>query len=127
MCSIEIRKPVFPETRADKINSRCHSDKAAPLETRAKTGILKTPIAIIALNALGPAIAVIRIAITKLGNANTKSLNRMTASSIKLPLHVAANNPNGTPKSTPMPTATNATAIDVRAPTIIIDSISLPK
>ena len=80
-----------------------------------------------ALNALGPAIAVIRIAITKLGNANTKSLNRMTPSSMILPLQVAANNPNGTPMSTPIPTATNATAIDVRAPTMIIVSISRPK
>ena len=35
--------------------------------------------------------------------------------------------PSGTPSPIPMPTATMATAIEVRAPTISIDSMSRPK
>ena len=90
-----------------------HCVKAAPLATLAKTGILKIPIAIIALNAPGPITAVIKIAIIRAGNAKIKSLNLITRSSKNVPLFPAAINPKGKPNNIPMPTATNATAIEV--------------
>ena len=89
--------------------------------------MLKIPIAIIALNAPGPNTAVIKIAIISAGKANIRSLNLITKSSKKVPLFAAAIIPRGKPNMIPMLTATSATAIEVWAPTIIMDRISLPK
>ncbi len=84
------------------------------------------PMARIAFSAEGPKTAVIRMAMTRLGKAKTRSLPRMTTSSSRLPRLAAASRPSGTPTAMPMPTATMATAIEVRAPTISIDSMSRP-
>ena len=84
------------------------------------------PMAMIALVAEGPNTAVIRIAMTRLGKAKMRSLPRMITSSSRLPRVAAAARPSGTPMTTPMPTATRATASDTRAPTISIDSRSRP-
>ena len=127
ICSADIRKSVLPLTRAAKINSFCHRLKAAPRLTRAKTGILNIPIAIIAFIAPAPKSAVIRIAITKEGKANIKSFVRIITSSIREFFLAAAARPHGTPIEKPIPTAKSATANEVRAPIIIIDKISRPK
>ncbi len=84
------------------------------------------PMAMMALTAPGPKIAVIMIADKRAGNAKTRSFNRISASSTRPP-RAAASVPSGTPKPMPMPTATSATAIELRAPTMIIDSMSRPK
>ena len=81
----------------------------------------------IALKADGPKTAVIKIAIINEGKANTKSFPRIIKSSSQWPWFAAAHKPKGTPRAIPIPTATTATAIEVRAPTIIIEKISLPK
>ena len=51
----------------------------------------------------------------------------MIASSSSEPRRAAAISPSGTPNPMPMPTATSATAIDTRAPTMIIENTSRPK
>ncbi len=51
----------------------------------------------------------------------------MISSSIQDPLRAAAVRPSGTPSAMPMPTATSATAIEVRAPTMIMLNMSRPK
>ncbi len=85
------------------------------------------PMAMMALSAEGPNTAVIRTAISSDGKANTRSLPRITISSSQLPRRAAAARPSGTPSPMPMPTATSATAIDTRAPTMIIENTSRPK
>ena len=127
ICSADIRKSDLPLTRAAKINSFCQRLKAAPRLTRAKTGILNIPIAIIAFMAPAPKSAVMRIAITKDGNANIKSFVRIITSSIIEFFLVAATRPSGTPIKKPIPTAKRATANEVRAPIMIIDKMSRPK
>ena len=82
--------------------------------------------AMMALTALGPKAAVIRMAMTSEGKAKIRSLPRMMTSSIRPPRFAAATSPRGTPKPMPMPTATSATAIEVRAPTMTIDRMSRP-
>jgi len=89
--------------------------------------MLKIPIAMIALKADGPNTAVIKIAIINEGKANTKSFPRIIKSSSQWPWFAAAHKPKGTPRAIPIPTATTATAMEVRAPTIIMEKISLPK
>ena len=84
------------------------------------------PIAMMAFSADAPKTAVIITAIRRLGNANTRSFVRMMISSGRLPLRAAAASPRGTPTSMPIPTATSATAIDVRAPTISMLRMSRP-
>ena len=81
----------------------------------------------IALKAEGPRIAVIRIAMMSAGKAKMMSLPRITMSSSTEPRRAAARSPRGTPATIPIPTATTATAIEVRAPTISIDRMSRPK
>ena len=127
MCSTEMRAAFLPATRAARMNSRSQMGIAAPRTTRANTGILKMPMAMIALTAPAPKIAVIRMAMTREGNAKIRSLARMINSSIYDPLRAAAQSPKGIPSPMPIPTATNATAIEVRAPTIIILKMSRPK
>ncbi|RNF35989.1 hypothetical protein A7A09_000830 [Paracoccus methylarcula] len=89
--------------------------------------MLKMPMAMMALTADGPKIAVIRIAMTNEGKAKIRSLPRMIVSSSQLPRRAAAINPRGTPNPMPIPTATSATAMDTLAPTMIIDRMSRPK
>ena len=109
------------------MNSRFQTLSAAPRESRAKTGMLKMPMATIALSAPGPKTAVMRIAMTSEGKAKIRSLPRMISSSGQLPRRAAAARPSGTPSPAPIPTATKATEIEVRAPTMIIVSMSRPK
>ncbi len=85
------------------------------------------PMAMIAFSAEAPNTAVIMMAMSSDGKAKMRSLPRMMISSRSPPRPAAAASPSGTPSSTPMPTATSATAIDTRAPTISIDSTSRPK
>ena len=127
ICSIEIRTCDLPQTLADKIKSRSQIGSAAALDRRAKTGMLNIPIAIIAFTAEGPKTAVMRMAMTKEGNAKIRSFPRIMSSSRKDPLRVAEKSPRGTPTIIPIPTARSATAIDVRAPIIIMENISRPK
>ena len=84
------------------------------------------PMAMIALIAPGPKIAVIMIADSSAGNANTTSLSRISASSNRPP-RAAAHAPSGTPMPMPIPTATSATAIEFLAPTITMERMSRPK
>ena len=51
----------------------------------------------------------------------------MMISSSRLPRFAAAMRPSGTPTTMPIPTATIATASEVRAPTMSIESVSRPK
>ncbi len=51
----------------------------------------------------------------------------MMTSSRNDPWRAAAASPKGTPSPIPIPTAKSATAIDVRAPTMIIENKSRPK
>ena len=127
ICSIEIRASDLPQTLADITKSRSQSGSAAARVRRANTGILNIPIAIIALTADAPNTAVISIAITKEGNANIRSFPRIVSSSRKDPCLAAEKRPSGTPIIIPIPTANRATAIDVRAPIMIIENISRPK
>ena len=127
ICSAEMRSPDFPATRAARMKSRDHRPSAAPRERRANTGMLKMPMAMIAFTAPAPNTAVIRIAITSAGKANTRSLPRMMISSLQPPRKPAAASPSGMPNVMPMPTASTATAIEVRAPTMIIANTSRPK
>ena len=127
MCSTLIRTAPLPATRADRMNSRVQRLSAAPRVRRAKTGMLKMPMAMMAFSAEGPKTAVIRMAISSDGKAKTRSLPRMITSSNQLPRRAAAASPSGTPRPMPIPTATKATAMETRAPTMIIDRISRPK
>ena len=116
MCSTEMRAAPLPATRAARMKSRVQSDSAAPRVSRAKTGTLKMPIAMMAFTAEGPKTAVIMMAISSAGKAKTRSLPRMMTSSSSVPRRAAAASPSGTPSPMPMPTATSATAIETRAP-----------
>ena len=73
------------------------------------------------------AVAIVAVGIGMVVGVPLGLLPRITTSSISDPRVAAANNSSGTPTTMPMPTATIATAIEVRAPTISIDSISRPK
>jgi hypothetical protein len=86
MCSAEIRARPLPATRAASMKSRVQSDSAAPRVSRANTGMLKMPMAMMALIAPGPKTAVIMIAIRSEGKAKTRSLPRMMISSIRPPM-----------------------------------------
>ena len=57
----------LPAARAARMNSRGHSASAPARATRAKTGMLKMPMAMMALIAPGPKIAVIMIAESSAG------------------------------------------------------------
>ena len=127
ICSKEILKDPFPAILAEEIKSNVQIDIAAPLVTLAKTGILKTPIAKIALKAEGPNTAVIKIAITNDGKAKIRSFPLIIISSNNEPRHEAEIKPKGTPKNNPRPTAIKATDKEVCPPIIIIEKISLPK
>ena len=117
----------MPATRAARMKSRVQSDSAAPRVSRAKTGTLKMPMAMIAFSAEGPKTAVIMMAMSSAGKAKTRSLPRMITSSSSEPRRAAAASPSGTPSPMPIPTATSATAIETRAPTMIIEKTSRPK
>ena len=65
-------------------------------------------------------------AISSDGNAKITSFRRMIDSP-SAPWRAAARSPKGTPMPAPMPTATSATASELRAPLMIIDSTSRPK
>jgi hypothetical protein len=88
--------------------------------------MLKMPIAIIALIAPGPKTAVIITAESNAGKAKTRSLKRIKTSSIKPPV-AAPHKPRGTPMPAPITTETDATAMELRLPTMIIDRMSRPK
>ena len=88
--------------------------------------MLKIPMAMIAFSAEGPRVAVIRMAMTRLGKAKIRSLPRMMASSSHDPLRAAAISPSGTPAPMPITTATSATAMETCAPAITIDMRSRP-
>ena len=89
ICSKEILKDPFPAILAEEIKSNVQIDIAAPLVTLAKTGILKIPIAKIALKAEGPNTAVIKIAITNDGKAKIRSFPLFIISSNNEPRHEA--------------------------------------
>ena len=67
-----------------------------------------------------------RIADSTAGKAKVKSLRRMTSSSTQ-PRIAAAAAPSATPTARPIDTATTPTAIELRAPTISMDTMSRPK
>ena len=82
MCSTEMRAAPLPATRAARMNSRGQRVSAPARVTRAKTGTLKMPMAMIAFSAEGPKTAVIMMAMRSAGKAKTRSLpRRMTSSS----------------------------------------------
>ena len=115
----------MPEVRAASTNSCDHKASALPRTMRANTGTLKMPIAITALSALGPNAAVNKMASKSAGNANTRSLARITVSSIQ-PGRAAATRPSGTPAKRPIAIATKATPSELRAPASTIDNTSRP-
>ena len=51
----------------------------------------------------------------------------MIASSSQPPARAAAARPSGTPRPSPIATATSATASEVRAPAMIMDAMSRPR
>ena len=75
----------LPAARAARMNSRGQSASAPARATRANTGMLKMPMAMMALTAPGPKIAVIMIADSRAGKAKTRSLRRISASSSQPP------------------------------------------
>ena len=81
ICSTVISALPLPAARAARMNSRGQMASAPARATRAKTGMLKMPMAMIALTAPGPKIAVIMIADSRAGKAKTISLKRISASS----------------------------------------------
>jgi hypothetical protein len=83
------------------------------------------PIASMALNAPGPASAVIITAVSKEGNAKAKSDPRISNAPTQPP-RAAASAPRGMPIPAPSTTATTATSRELRAPPMIIDSTSRP-
>ena len=125
-CSAAQRAVPLPAARAAITNSDRHTGSAPPRATRAKTGTLKTAMAITAFHALAPNTAAIISADRTAGKAKTRSLPRMMASSIQPP-RAAAIVPRGTPIPMPIRTAAAATASEVRAPTMSIESVSRPK
>ena len=64
----------LPAARAARMNSRGQIASAPARATRAKTGMLKMPMAMMALIAPGPKMAVIMIADSRAGKAKTRSL-----------------------------------------------------
>ncbi len=82
--------------------------------------------AMMAFTAPGPNTAVIKIASSSEGNANTKSLPRMMISS-SAPPSAAAMSPSGTPNTKPMTTDSSATPTVFFAPAMIMDSTSRPE
>ncbi|MCY1233075.1 hypothetical protein D9M72_455940 [compost metagenome] len=126
MCKSVIATSPRPAQRAACTYSRFHRPIEAPRVTRAKTGMLKMPIAIIALVAPGPKMAVMITAVRSAGKAKARSLMRMTRPSTQPP-RAAAQAPSGTPMPAPTKTATIETEIELRAPTMIIDRMSRPK
>ncbi len=67
LCSIVISAWPLPAARAARMNSRGHIARAPARATRAKTGMLKMPMAMMALTAPGPKIAVIMMADSRAG------------------------------------------------------------
>ena len=84
------------------------------------------PMAIIALTAPGPKIAVMMTAVRSAGNAKARSVMRMTKPST-MPPRAAAKAPSGIPIPAPTSTAMIDTAMELRAPTIIMENTSRPK
>ena len=74
----------------------------------------------------GPSAALSITAVNRAGKAKAKSLKRITASSIH-PFRADAVKPRGMPIKAPSPMAARETAIEFHAPTINIESTSLPK
>ena len=99
MCSTEMRAAPLPAIRAASTKSRVQRLSAAPRVSRAKTGTLKMPMAMMAFSADGPKTAVIMMAIRSDGKAKTRSLPRMMTSSRSEPRRAAAARPSGTPEA----------------------------
>ncbi len=101
-----------PIAVAARMKSRLHIASAAPLVTRANTGMLKMAMARMAFCALAPSTEVIRMAISTAGKAKIRSEVRDRASSTQPP-HAAAQAPSATPIVRPMATAIRPTVIEV--------------
>ena len=99
---------------------------APPRATRANTGILKMPMATMALISPGPTSVVIRMATITEGKAKVRSEKRSTTHST-IPPQAAAASPMGTPIPMPIPTASTATMKLVSVPLITSDNRSRPK
>ncbi len=125
-CKSVIETSPRPAQRAACTYSRFHKPSDAPRVTRAKTGTLKMPIAIIALTAPGPKIAVMITAVRSAGKAKARSVIRITKPST-IPPRAAAKAPSGMPTPAPTNTAMIETAIELRAPTMIMEKTSRPK
>ena len=119
-------KRFLPQARAAVMYSRVQMALAEARVMRAKVGILKMPMAMMALTMLGPNTAVIMMASKMAGKAKVKSLRRMMTSSTQ-PRRADASRPRATPKTRPMPTAITPTAMELRAPTMSCESTSRPK
>ena len=83
------------------------------------------PMAMMALTMPGPNTAVIMMADRMAGKASVKSLSRMMVSSIQ-PRRAAASRPSAVPTTSPIPTATTPTRMELRAPTSSSDATSRP-
>jgi hypothetical protein len=83
------------------------------------------PIAIIALTALVPSIAIRTTASKIAGNENTSSIRRIKMVSIGSPRYAEAT-PTTVPPNRPIETATAATSIEMRAAKMVLESTSRP-
>ena len=115
----------MPATRAARMNSRVQTAFAEARVTRAKTGTLKMPMAMIELTMPGPKSAVSMMAESTAGKAKVKSESRITTSSTQ-PLRAAASVPSAVPTTRPIATAITPTRIEFLAPAMISESTSRP-
>ncbi len=84
------------------------------------------PIAVIAVTRPGPKTAPSMMAESSAGNANVKSLARITRASTQ-PRVVAASRPSVMPRPMPMPTAISPTATALRLPASNSEKMSRPR
>ncbi len=123
-CSSVIRAVPLPAMRAAMMYSRAQICIAAPRVTRAKTGIMKNPMATMAVSAPGPSSAPSMIADRIGGRANSASQIRIsTASSVWF---AAAATPASVPSTAPTATAAKAVVSELKAPRISIEATSRP-
>ena len=125
-CSIVMRSRPLPAAWAARQKSRAQICRAEARASRAKTGMMKMPMAVTAVAWPGPKMLVTMMAVMSAGKAKMTSAPRMATSS-KRPRSAAAQEPRATPASRPSSTARKAVVREVQVPAISMERTSRPK
>src|SRR5690625_4697905 len=125
MCFKSTCSRLRPSAPAAVTNSRWRTLSTAPRATRAKMGMYTMAIAIIALPMPRPRIAMMVMARSTAGKANSRSMRRMITSSVQPPKK-PARAPSRTPAKVEMLTAMSATRTDTAAPWRMREKMSRP-